>query len=155
MLVYEITACEVCIIWQEHIRACRIQCESSSRRLIELRWSNKDIQLDCFTVDGATMSTCMKESVYVQCHVECVALTGNGLTKYIQTDANEKWDANFGKINRFEIKNKREHQGQSSPKSIGILTVLRCIFGHNLEILTSICGDLSHGQAENGVNFDF
>ena len=106
------------IIWQEPIRACRIQCESPSRRLIELRWSNKDIQLDCFTVDGATLSACIKESVYVRCHVECAALTGNGrriavsavifslypttrleikfilsylngLTKYIQTDANE------------------------------------------------------------------
>ena len=27
--------------------------------------------------------------VYVRYHVECAALTGNGLTKYIQTDANE------------------------------------------------------------------
>ena len=55
----------------------------------------------------------------------------------------------------FEIKNETEHQGQSSPKSIMTLTVLRCIFGQNLEILTSIGGDFSHGQAQNGVNFDF
>ena len=54
----------------------------------------------------------------------------------------------------FEIKNETEHQGQSSPKSIGTLTVLRCIFGPNLEILTSIGGDFSHRQAQNGVNFD-
>ena len=53
------------------------------------------------------------------------------------------------------MKNKTEHQGQSSPKSIGTLTALRCILGQNLEILTSICGDLSYGQAQNGVNFDF
>ena len=33
--------------------------------------------------------------------------------------------------------------------------MLRCIFGPNLEILTSMGGDLSHGQAQNGVNFDF
>ena len=46
----------------------------------------------------------------------------------------------------FEIKNKTEDRGQSIPKSIGTLTVLRCIFGQNLEILTSISGDLSHGQ---------
>ena len=155
MLAYKIMACEVCIIWQEPIGACRIQCQSPSRRLIELRRSNQDIKLDCFTVHGATLSACIKESVYVRCHVECAALTGDGLTEYIQTDANELWDANFGKINRFEIKNETEHHGQSSPKSIRTLTVLRCIFGPNLEILTSIGGYLSHGQAQNGVNFDF
>ena len=48
-----------------------------------------------------------------------------------------------------------EDQGQSSPKSIETLTVPRCIFGPNLEIFTSIGGDLSCGQAQNGVNFDF
>ena len=50
------------------------------------------------------------------------------------------------KQHRFEIKNETEDQGQSRPKSIGTLTVLRCIFGPNLEIVTSIGGDLSHGQ---------
>ena len=89
MLAYKITACKVCIIWQDPIGACRIQCASPRRRLIELRWSHQDIKLDSFTVDGATLSACIKESVYVRCHVECAALTGNGLTKYIQTDANE------------------------------------------------------------------
>ena len=44
------------------------------------------------------------------------------------------------------MKNETEDQGQSSPKSIETLTVHRCIFGPNLEILTSIGGDLSHGQ---------
>ena len=29
------------------------------------------------------------ESVYVLCHVEYGAFSGDGLTKYIQTDANE------------------------------------------------------------------
>ena len=33
--------------------------------------------------------------------------------------------------------------------------MLRCIFGPNLEIVTSIGGELWHGQAQNGVNFDF
>ena len=68
-------------------------------------------------------------------------------------------DAKFGKKNNwFEIKNKTEDRGQSIPKSIGILTVLRCIFGKNLEILTSISGDLlrrQKSQTQNGVNFDF
>ena len=33
--------------------------------------------------------------------------------------------------------------------------MLRCIFVPNLEIVTSIGGELWHGQAQKGVNFDF
>ena len=56
----------------------------------------------------------------------------------------------------FEIKNWIEDQFQSSPKLVGIWTVLRCIFVPNLEIVTSIDGELWwHGQAQNGVNVDF
>ena len=33
--------------------------------------------------------------------------------------------------------------------------MLRCIFVLNLEIVISIGGELWHGQAQNGVNFDF
>ena len=33
--------------------------------------------------------------------------------------------------------------------------MLRCIFVPNLEIVTSIGGELWHGQTQNGVNFDF
>ena len=55
----------------------------------------------------------------------------------------------------FEIKNWIEDQFQSSPKLVGIWTVLRWIFVPNLQIVTSIGGELWHGQAQNGVNFDF
>ena len=55
----------------------------------------------------------------------------------------------------FEIKNWIEDQFPSSPKLIGIWTVRRCIFVPNLEIVTSIGGELWHAQAQNGVNFDF
>ena len=55
----------------------------------------------------------------------------------------------------FEIKNWIEDQFQSSPKLVGIWTVLRCSFVPNLEIVTSIGGELWYGQAQNGVNFDF
>ena len=47
---------------------------------------------------------------------------------------------------RFEVKNETEDQDQSILKSIGTLTVLGCIFGSNLESLTSFGIDLSHGQ---------
>ena len=55
----------------------------------------------------------------------------------------------------FEIINLIEDQFQSSPKLVGIWTVLTCIFVPNLEIVTSIGGELWHAQAMNGVNFDF
>ena len=55
----------------------------------------------------------------------------------------------------FELKNWMEDQFQSSPKLVGIWTVLRCIFVPNLEIITLIAGKLWHGQAQNGVTFDF
>ena len=50
----------------------------------------------------------------------------------------------------FEIKNWIDDQFQSSAKF-----VLRYISVPNLEILTSIGGELWHGQAQNGINFDF
>ena len=84
----------------------------------------------------------------MQYHVERGAFTGDGLTKYIPTDAKLTRYAKFGRTNRFEVKNETEDQGQSIPKSIGTLTVLRCIFGPNMEVevLTSIGGDLWRGQ---------
>ena len=56
---------------------------------------------------------------------------------------------------RFEIKKWIEDQFQSSPNLVGISTMLRCIFVPNVEIITSIGGELWHAQAQNGVNFDF
>ena len=67
------------------------------------------------------------------------------LNIYKQTQMNKRRKV-WLKKHRFEIKNETEDQGQSSPKPIGTLTVLRCIFGPNLEILTSIGGDLTHEQ---------
>ena len=55
----------------------------------------------------------------------------------------------------FEIKNWIEDQFQSSPKFIGIWTVLRCIFVPNMKIVNSIGGELWHGQVQKRVNFDF
>ena len=64
------------------------------------------------------------------------------LTKYIQ-----KTQFGLG----FEIENKIEDQFQSNPKFIWILlTVLRCIFGPNLENLTLIGGEFWCGHLQMG-----
>ena len=55
----------------------------------------------------------------------------------------------------FQVKFDFEDHGQSIPKTIGILTALRCISGPNLVILTNTGEKLSCGQAQNEVKFDF
>ena len=70
---------------------------------------------------------------------------------YNKNDANNIF-SDWYKIG-FEIKNEIEGQCQSSPKFSGILTVLRCICGPNLEILSWIGGEWWHGQAQNMVIF--
>ena len=53
---------------------------------------------------------------------------------------------NLVEYNRFEVINETEDQDQPIPKSIGTLTVLWCIFGPDMESLTSFGIDLSPGQ---------
>ena len=53
----------------------------------------------------------------------------------------------------FAIKIWIEDQFQSSPKLVGIWTVQRCIFVPNLEIVTSIGGELWHAQAQKWGKF--
>ena len=55
----------------------------------------------------------------------------------------------------LQVKFDIEDQGQSTTKTIGFLTVLRCISGPNLVILTYTSEKLSCGQAQNVVKFDF
>ena len=55
----------------------------------------------------------------------------------------------------FGIKNGSEVHGQSSSELTGVLIVLKRICGPNLEILSWTGEELSHGQAQNVVNFDF
>ena len=48
----------------------------------------------------------------------------------------------------FEVKFDREGQGQSPPKTIGILTMVFYIYGPNLVILAETGHELSRGQAK-------
>ena len=67
-----------------------------------------------------------------------------------------KKDANkFGRKIGFKIKNESEDQNQSSPKLIGILTALRCIFGPHLVILAWMADEKWCAQAQNEEKFDF
>ena len=55
----------------------------------------------------------------------------------------------------FENKLNLTCQAQSTRKTIEILTKVFCISGPNLVVLARTGDELSHGQAQNGVNFDF
>ena len=46
-------------------------------------------------------------------------------------------------------------QAQSTPKTILILIKVFCTSGPHLVVLAWTGDELSHGQAQNGVNFDF
>ena len=55
----------------------------------------------------------------------------------------------------FKIENESEDQNQSNSKLVGILTVLRWIFGPNVVILAWMADELWCRQSQNGVKFDF
>ena len=65
------------------------------------------------------------------------------------------WKSSNGIKFYFQVKFDPEYQDRSTPKSIGILTILRCIFGPNLVTLAWTNDKLSCGQAQNEVKFDF
>ena len=73
----------------------------------------------------------------------------------VSLNINKNSTNKFGKTTGFKIVNEIEDLYQSIQKLMGILTVLRCIFGQNLEILTSTGGEWSCRQVQNSVNFYF
>ena len=145
----------MCIFWRELTGASKIQCQSPSRWLIELRQSHQDIRLD-FSHSMVRHCLCAYKNLYICSAVWNVelplAMVSLNIYKPRQMNKRRKvWQKKTG----LRLKKETEDQGQSSPKSIGTLTMRRCLFGPNLEILTSNGGGLSRRQAQNGVNFDF
>ena len=54
----------------------------------------------------------------------------------------------------FQVKFNLEEQGQSTSKTIGISTVMRCIYNTNFEIKAWFVGELSCRQTQNQVKFN-
>ena len=67
------------------------------------------------------------------------SVASDGLTniykRRVSLNIYKKGANKFGRKIGFKIENESEDQNQSSPKLIGILTVLRCMFGPNLVII--------------------
>ena len=55
----------------------------------------------------------------------------------------------------FENKLNLTCQAKSTPKTVRILTKVFCTSGPNFVVLAWTGDELSRGQAQNGVNFDF
>ena len=126
--------------------ACTIHCKSPSRRPDGLT------MLDWFTVHEANLSAYIRESAYVWSHVGCGRVHQTLLLHVPQIFQRRKSDANK---QDFEIRLNLTYPTRSTPKIIGILTKVFCTFGPNLVILAWTGDELSIGQAQNGVNFDF
>ena len=67
------------------------------------------------------------------------SVASDGLTniykRWVSLNIYKKGTNLFGRKIGFKIENESEDQNQSSPQLVGILIVLRCIFGPNFMIL--------------------
>ena len=108
--------------------------------------------LDWFTVHEVKISAYIRESAYVRSQVGCGRVHQTLLLHIPQIFQRRKSDANK---HVFEIKLNLTYGTRSTPKIIRILTKVFCTFGPNLVILAWSGEELSRGQAQNGVNFDF
>ena len=107
------------------------------------------IQLDCSTVHDTTLWA----NIYVRSNVGCG--TDSVFIRFLQVSQifqRRKSDANK---HDFENKLNLTCQAQSTPKTIGILTKVFWTSGPNSAALSWTDDELSPGQAQNGVNFDF
>ena len=107
------------------------------------------IQLDCSTVHDTTLWA----NIFVRSRLVCG--TDSVFLMFIQVSPifqRRKSDANK---QEFENELNLTCQAQSTPKTIGILNKVFCTSGPNLVVLARTDDELSHGQAQNGVNFDF
>ena len=107
------------------------------------------IQPDCSTVHDTTLWA----NIFVRSHLGCgTDSVPSGFLQVSQIFQRRKSDANK---QDFENKLNLTCQAQSTPKTIGILTKVFCTSGPNLVVLARTGDELSHEQAQNGINFDF
>ena len=107
------------------------------------------IQPDCSMVHDTTLWA----NVFVRSHLVCG--TDSVFHMFMQVSPifqRHKSDANK---QDFDNKLNLTCQAQWTPKTIKILTKVFYTSDSNLVVLAQTGDELSHGQAQNGVNFDF
>ena len=107
------------------------------------------IQSDCSTVHDTTLWA----NIFVRSHLVCgtdsifhMFMQVSPIFQRCKSDANKQ---------DFENNLNLTCQAQWTSKTIEILTKVFCTSGPNLVVLARTGDELSHGQAQNGVNFDF
>ena len=107
------------------------------------------IQLDCSTVCDMTLWA----NIFVRSHLGCG--TNSAFTRFCKSHKYFK-KAKAMQINRIlKISLIWHVKLNQPPKNIRILTKVFCTSGPNLVVLAWTGDELSRGQAQNGVNFDF
>ena len=146
---YNISACEVCIIWRKPTEACKNPLPIAESRTGKPAMVTLKIQPDCSTVHD----TFLWANIYVRSHLGCgtdsvssVFLQVSQIFQRRKSDANKQ---------DFENKLNLTCHARSTPKTIGILTKVFSTSGPNLVALAWTGDELSCEKAQNGVNFDF
>ena len=145
MLAYNILACEVCMISQKPTEACKNPLPIAESRTGKPAMVTLKIQPDCSTVHN----TFLWVNICVRSHLGCGTDSVSQVSQIFQrckSDANKQ---------DFENKLNLTCQAQSTPKTVGILTKVFCTSVPNFVVLAWTGDELSLGQAQNGVNFDF
>ena len=103
-------------------------------------------------VHEATFSAYIRESAHVRSHRGCGRVHQTLILHVQQIFQRRKSDANK---QYFEIKLNLTYQTRLTPKILGILTKVFCTSGSYLVVLAWKGDELTCGQVQNGVNFDF
>ena len=149
MLAYNISACEVCMIYRKPTEACKNPLPIAESRTVKSAMVTLKIQPDCSTVHD----TFLWASIYVRSHLGCG--TDSVSSVFCRSHKYFK-DAKVMQINRILKMSLIWHVTLNQPrKTTGILTNVFSTSGPNLVALAWTGDELSHGQAQNGVSFDF
>ena len=147
-MAYKISACEVCMISRKPTEACKNPLPIAESRPGKPAMVTLKIQPDCSTVHN----TFLWANIHVRSHLGCD--TDSVLSVFCRSHKYFK-EAKVKSKQDFENKFNLTCHAQSTPKTTRILTKVLSTSGLNLVTLAWTGDELSRGQAQNGVNFDF
>ena len=149
MLAYKISACEVCMICRKPTEACKNPLPIAESRTGKPAMVTLKIQPDCSTVHD----TFLWANICVRSHLGC----GTDSVSSVFLQVSQIFQKRKSDANKQDFENKFNLTGhaQSTPKTTGISNKVFITSGSNLVALAWTGDELSRGQAQNGVNFDF
>ena len=149
MLAYKISACEVCMICRKPTETCKNPLPIAESRTGKPAMVTLKILPDCSTVHD----TFLWANIYVRSHLGC----GTDSVSSVFCRSHKYFKDAKVTQNKQDFENKLNLtcHAQSITKTTGILTKVFSTSGPNLVALAWTGDELSRGQAQNGVNFDF